>query len=135
MGNFTKPGLLFFAILSMFLMSFNSESIKTATPSDAFDYSVNTVSLSSLASSSATDFNAITNIISTETAASFNHGCKGKLEKLKKKYRRAIHTFSGIKQPVRQVELQLPSIYSKEIYTEPYFLSHLHRFLFRLTPF
>lgn len=134
MGSYTKLNLLLITIVSMFLMSFDSGSIKTTAPSDTFDYSVNDLSSFPLASSSATYLNLITNL-SVENAATVNPHFNDKFDKLKKKYRRSIHSYAGIKHPVRQIEQRLQYISSNETYSKPHFLSHLQHFLFRLTPF
>ncbi|WP_207494483.1 hypothetical protein [Aridibaculum aurantiacum] len=58
-----------------------------------------------------------------------------KVSKFKKKIKRASSAFSGFRQPVRDVESIYVLTRSTINYTKPHFLSHLHHFLFRLTPF
>ncbi|RYZ47794.1 MAG: hypothetical protein EOO14_23045 [Chitinophagaceae bacterium] len=58
-----------------------------------------------------------------------------KMYKIKKKYKRVVPGSSMLRQPVREVDIIPLNIYIKETYSKPFFVSPLHRFLFRLTPF
>ena len=58
-----------------------------------------------------------------------------KMYKIKKKYKRVVPGSSMLRQPVRDVDILPVNIYIKETYSKPFFVSPLHRFLFRLTPF
>ena len=58
-----------------------------------------------------------------------------KICKQKKKYKRIIPGSSTLRPPVRDVDIIPQNIYIKETYSKPFFISPLHRFLFRLTPF
>ena len=55
--------------------------------------------------------------------------------KLKKKHKRMLPASSTLRQPAREMDIIPQNIYLKETYSKPHFLSQLHRFLFRLTPF
>ena len=56
------------------------------------------------------------------------------LFKCKKKYKRIQSSTCKLKAPVRVATAFIPPT-EKRSYTRPYFLLHLHHFLFRLTPF
>jgi hypothetical protein len=58
-----------------------------------------------------------------------------KICKQKKKYKRILPGSSTLRQPVRDIDIIPQNIYIKETYSKPFFISPLHRFLFRLTPF
>lgn len=58
-----------------------------------------------------------------------------KICKQKKKYKRILTGSSTLRPPVRDVDIIPQNIYIKETYSKPFFISPLHRFLFRLTPF
>jgi len=90
-----------------------------------------------VASHLATDFNTIVNSSSIEKVANRkdNHHVRNTLVKYKKKYKITTPVFAGLKQPVKDVDPLFLYICSKETYSKPHFLSHLHHFLFRLTPF
>lgn len=57
------------------------------------------------------------------------------IAKYKKKYKRINSSPTRLERPVRDVENAPVNIFTKDLYSKPHFLSHLHRFLFRLTPF
>ena len=52
-----------------------------------------------------------------------------------KKYKRASSVSMGIRPHVKKIEAVLFDTRGKWTYAQPFFLSHLHSFLFRLTPF
>lgn len=54
--------------------------------------------------------------------------------KKKRKYKRIFSSSATLRQPVKEIVVSLP-LNGTEFYTTPHFISHLHRFLFRLTPF
>lgn len=58
-----------------------------------------------------------------------------KLARYKKYYKRTITSTPRLEPPVKEIDTVTAYIYAKETYSKPHFLSHLHRFLFRLTPF
>lgn len=58
-----------------------------------------------------------------------------KLARYKKNYKRTITSTPRVEPPVKEIDSVTAYIYAKETYSKPHFLSHLHRFLFRLTPF
>ena len=60
---------------------------------------------------------------------------KTRLFKGKKKYKRILNNFSEVKSPVRDNPPVSFNIFWKDLYSKPHFLSHIHHFLFRLTPF
>lgn len=53
----------------------------------------------------------------------------------KKKIKRWSQPFPELKPPVKHVELIPFNVFSKIHYSKPHFLSQLHAFLFRFTPF
>lgn len=55
--------------------------------------------------------------------------------KYKKKIKRAYTFSTRLKHPVKEIDIVAINIFTKESYSKPFFLSHLHHFLFRLTPF
>jgi hypothetical protein len=57
------------------------------------------------------------------------------LARYKKNYKRTITSTPRIEPPVKEIDSVTAYIYAKETYSKPHFLSHLHHFLFRLTPF
>lgn len=52
-----------------------------------------------------------------------------------KKYKRWSSISAGIRPPVKNIESQVFCWSGNSTYIKPFFLSHLHSFLFRLTPF
>jgi hypothetical protein len=60
---------------------------------------------------------------------------KDKVIKYRKKYKRTRNVLSAIKPPVKELPRLLFNIFPEDSYATPHFLSHLHHFLFRLTPF
>jgi len=58
-----------------------------------------------------------------------------KVCKIKKKYKRVHPASTTLRPPVRDIDIIPQNIYIKETYSKPHFISPLHRFLFRLTPF
>jgi hypothetical protein len=55
--------------------------------------------------------------------------------KWRKKYKRLSSASAGIRLPVKHIETIAFDINAKDFYIKPFFLSRLHSFLFRLTPF
>ncbi len=55
--------------------------------------------------------------------------------KFRKKSKKLPSYSTRIKAPTREIDPITLCINSKETYSKPHFLSHLHHFLFRLTPF
>lgn len=55
--------------------------------------------------------------------------------KYSKKFKRISSTSPGIRQPVRELEAIEFNTNGRYNYVQPIFLSHLHSFLFRFTPF
>jgi hypothetical protein len=62
-------------------------------------------------------------------------GIHKSLTKYRKKYKRVSPISPGLRQPVRNIECLAFDITGKTTYLKPFFLSLLHSFLFRLTPF
>ena len=137
MGSSTKFNLLLITIVSLFLMSFSSESIKTATlPGEPY-FLPNNLSSPYYTSSVANHFNTFVNPLFSEQIASVKSriDLQSKSVKYKTKCKRAVPSSAGLKQPVKVIDPSWLYLRSKETYSKPHFLSHLHRFLFRLTPF
>ena len=55
--------------------------------------------------------------------------------KYRKKFKRVYTSSVRLKPPVKDLDPLTVNIFTKESYSKPFFLSHLHHFLFRLTPF
>ena len=55
--------------------------------------------------------------------------------KYKKRFKRFYSFSTKLERPVKDIDLLPVNIFTKETYSKPHFLSHLHQFLFRLTPF
>ncbi|HUC82274.1 MAG TPA: hypothetical protein VMR70_15320 [Flavisolibacter sp.] len=70
-----------------------------------------------------------------EDAASPEAQLMNKIVRYKKKYKRTISSSCAPRPVVREVDRIPQNIYIKETYSKPFFVSPLHRFLFRLTPF
>ncbi len=66
---------------------------------------------------------------------SISHNFNKPQVKYWKKYRRWSSVSLGIRQPVRNIEACIFDSNGDSTYIKPFFLSHLHSFLFRLTPF
>ena len=62
-------------------------------------------------------------------------GSRNKFIKYRKKFKRISSGSSAFKTPVRFVNPISFGTHYKPTYTDPHFLSHLHLFLFRLSPF
>lgn len=58
-----------------------------------------------------------------------------KIVRCKKKFKRTFTYSTRLKQPVKDIAIAWTDIFTDETYNKPYFLSHQHHFLFRLTPF
>jgi hypothetical protein len=64
-----------------------------------------------------------------------NHDLHQSLIKYRKKYKRLSSATAVIRLPVKNIETIAFNINGKTSYVRPFFLSLLHSFLFRLTPF
>ena len=136
MGS-TKLNLLFLSMI-VSLMSFASNGLNADEPSRAYKY----VQLATLYCPlfhfpSITDLRELANINlfqlvekSPETAF------KSKLSKQTKKCKRIVNNiFLGLNPPVKEIDPFVFNIFWKDSYSKPHFLSHIHSFIFRLTPF
>lgn len=72
--------------------------------------------------------------VHTESDAGDEREFRNSYFKYKKKHKRVQQFSNKIKTPVKIVTVFTPAS-EEETYTKPYFLSHLHHYLFRLTPF
>lgn len=137
MGNSTKSGLLFFFMV-VFLSSFSLKNkemqIKPPAPNSL---SASTISFHSISNGSliygVATFSAEETVFSKKTP--LNQHVKNKLIKYRKKFKRTSNIYSGIRPPSKELPPGTFNLFSKVTYTRPHFLSHLHHFLFRLTPF
>lgn len=137
MGNSTKSNLLFL-FLVVLLCSFTFKDTETRNPSSAPNSLSNSLTPFHTRSGSSViqeeTFNSAENTLLTPESRGTLH-VKDKLIKYRKKYKRTSNVYSGIRPPSRVVSPVVFSLFSKETYTTPHFLSHLHHFLFRLKPF
>jgi hypothetical protein len=136
MGSFTKLNLLFVVILSGFFMSFEKKDVgkSVATTSCSFLFSRH--------SPSAGLPPATNSQIQGEKLFPDQYDLRQEVKKgldshfkYKKKLKRVRQAVTGVKLPVKYIEWLTFNILSKSSYNKPHFLSHLHHFLFRLTPF
>ena len=138
MSRHTKFTLLFLSIFIVLGMSFTTKYILPDHPSCAhsnISYNSNTL-LSSL-SAPVSEFGSFVKAKYDVNPYIFSHGkhWRDKQFKFKKKFKRSLPAFSGINVPSRIIEPVPFNIFLKTSYSKPHFLSHLHHFLFRLTPF
>lgn len=70
----------------------------------------------------------------TQSGTDDDQEFRNSYSKYKKKHKRIQHFSHKIKTPVKILTPFTP-VQVKETYSQPYFLLHLHHFLFRLTPF
>ena len=134
MGNYTRTNLWLLSLV-MFLMSFTTKEIstdpslaaaKTSLTLDAYSFELPTVvNLKEISNKAFTQF--------------FEHThptiIKSKPVKYKKYKRATTNSFSGINAPVKEIPALSFNIFWKDSYSKPHFLSHIHSFVFRLTPF
>jgi hypothetical protein len=137
MDNSTKSNLLFF-FLVLFLFSFTPKDkeihVQSAAPNS---FSTSSISFYCLSGSSVLQqqtLNCAENIVLVARRQGNVH-VKDKLIKYRKKYKRTSNVCSGIRPPAKDLSPLIFNLFTKESYTTPHFLSHLHHFLFRLTPF
>jgi hypothetical protein len=138
MISYTKFNLLLITILALMSLSVKASDIKTSSLSAACNIfsSVHHFSPETLSTPRAAheNFGAKNNIEINEIAPKQigqNHHLTG----YRKKFKRTSNVFSGIKPPVKDLPPLAFNVPANTIYNKPHFLSHLHRFLFRLTPF
>lgn len=79
-------------------------------------------------------FSKATTYKSSSNATHVTHLNK-KPARCKKLFKRTVNFPSSPAPPTKEIDNASHFIPTKEIYSKPYFLSHLHHFLFRLTPF
>ncbi len=136
MGS-TKLNLLFLSMI-VSLMSFASNGLNADEPSRAYKYvQLATLDCPLFHLPSITDLRELANINlfqlvekSPETAF------KSKLSKQTKKCKRIVNNiFLGLNPPVKEIDPFVFNIFWKDSYSKPHFLSHIHSFIFRLTPF
>jgi hypothetical protein len=138
MGNFTRPFLLLSTIMAIMMMSFKAESINKYSPTAAckpFSFA-NSSFPDTLAHVISTDAISAKTLLDNETAFDQEKSrFKNKQLKFRKKFKRLPQGLTGFRPPVKNVESARFNLFSISTYNKPYFLSHLHYFLFRLTPF
>lgn len=135
MGIFTKLHLLLITIVVATQISFGKE-INTSIP-PVFNLSLNNqTSAYSNILTNVVDDNPILNPSTLEKIvyAKKSVHFKQTLTKYKKKYRNTT-VFPGLKIPIKYLDEVSIFINSIITYSKPHFLTHLHHFLFRLTPF
>lgn len=136
MGSYTKLNLLLITIVAMCTVSFASESIKTSSPVAAH-HLFSIASYSYTASPPVVINYGITSDATFDKIDIHQNFLKLKINYIscKKKFKRATQVLQGLKLPVKNLEDVAFNIYINPVYSRPHFLSHLHYFLFRLTPF
>ena len=126
-----KYHLLFLPLVVAFLMSFKSTGIQEGLPFTStrqIPAEVTTGPASSEFKNHGTIDLAIPgDVIQNTLHKSFI--------KYRKKYKRISSASAGVRPPVRQIEANYLDLNGITTYVKPFFLSHLHSFLFRLTPF
>ncbi len=130
-GSNLKKLYLFLPLITVFLMSFEHKSIKTERPVESCFSSSDVCSIFSFPPAMDTSFREIGGDPDAETVVS--NVKKGHV-KYKKKFKRP-QVSTGVRPPAKDLERVDFDPSSKISYSKPYFLSHLHHFLFRLTPF
>jgi hypothetical protein len=137
MGNYTKINLLFLSILVL-LMSFTAKDEETESPNNASTY-INAGSLNYYTFSVVPSI-GLKSLINIPASQIFEDATKSELKttfvKQRKKCKRLVNSLcSGIQPPVKEIDPAEFNIFWKDSYSKPYFLSHIHSFVFRLTPF
>lgn len=135
MNNFTRIALLFFALISF------CHPLLAETATDASLNNTNPASaafLREIFKKSNSQLSLTTNSIAVHSVDQDDECQELSMERdearKKRKYKRALTSSATFRQPVKEIIVSLP-IDGTESYTTPHFVSHLHRFLFRLTPF
>ncbi|MDB5250515.1 MAG: hypothetical protein JWQ40_4909 [Segetibacter sp.] len=132
-SNCKRLYFMLLPFITVFLMSFEANGIKTGTP-DTFciSSSSHVSSVFSFPTEIETAFRELKNNTDIETDVS---DVKKRQVKYKKKFKRSPQVSTGIRPPAKDLESADFDSSSKTPYSKPHFLSHLHHFLFRLTPF
>ncbi len=130
-GSNLKRLYLLLPLITVFLMSFEHKSIKKEMSVDTCFPSVYLSSVFPFPLVIETGLREIDEEVDSQTAVS---GVKKGHIKYKKKFKRP-QVSIGIRPPAKDIERVDFNSTSKPTYSKPYFLSHLHHFLFRLTPF
>ena len=134
MGKFTKFVLLLITIVVISQVSFGGgiiADIDKLTASSAIYHTLPNTTTSTVLGShksvnSPTDFESISDQKEIRSSR--------ELSRHTKKYRQT-SVYPSLKIPVKYLDEVSVFINSITTYSRPYFLTHLHRFLFRLTPF
>lgn len=128
--------LLLLTILGLFLMSINKKNTKDSSALSYNLYSnLDNYDLKLKSFTEATTIFDIKTLITKDNLDFKKAHFKNKQFQYRKKYKRWLPGFTGFKPPVKYIQVTPFNIYLKANYSKPHFLSHLHHFLFRLTPF
>lgn len=137
MGNYTRINLLFVTILSVFFMSFTIKDVER--PATSVDYHSSSFSIYSSFTTpgSCVDFQISNNSYFQDYSDLRHEYRKGfnSQFKYKKKLKRLQQSVTGLRLPVKYIEWSANDPSARCTYTKPHFLTPLHRYLFRLTPF
>lgn len=137
MGISTQLKLLLTTLAGLFLMVLPSEAAPAASsfiiPHLVLSENTGEISLS-IGHLEATTFAETGNAGEAVVYVTAAH-IKNQFVSYKKKFKRWRPAFSGFKVPAKAVASVAYSDSLKNNYIKPDFLSHLHNFLFRLTPF
>jgi hypothetical protein len=130
MHNFKKHILSLIILMAFSLVFFQSKNIEAS----ACRHSYENVSSSGL---TAGNYHLVADKSFIQSPESVPQMIRHNTRQLnyRKKLKRWIQLFSGIRPPVKDAEQSCFYLSLKHGYNTPYFLSHLHAFLFRLTPF
>jgi hypothetical protein len=138
MISYTRFHLLLINILALMSLSVKGSDIKTSSLSAACNTFSAVLHFSRETLSpprGERDNFATRNNIECNEIASKQIGQNYHLTGYRKKFKRTSNAFSGIKPPIKDLSPVAFNLSSNATYNRPYFLSHLHHFLFLLTPF
>jgi len=138
MISYTRFNLLLITILALMSLSVRGADIKTSSLSAACNIfsSVHHFSPETISTPAANHENfGVRNNIEFNEIATKQIRQNYHLTGYRKKFKRTSNVFSGIKPPIKDLSPVAFNVSSKITYNRPHFLSLLHRFLFRLTPF
>lgn len=136
MSNSTRINLLFL-FLVVFLLSFTARKNETPLPVAAYiSHFSNFILPNTFASPPVKDFAKIQLLTQFDLdGVQKNVHYKSKQVKYRKKFKRTSNVISGLRPPIKEAPAVIFNLFAKAGYSKPHFLSHLHHFLFRLTPF
>ena len=136
MKKFTKFCLLFLSLTVLSLVSSATSDIAVSASTN-FSSAITGGSPFSFFTTTINEFTLLRNPLSIEDTYGSNTNVHGRVKLLhyKKKYKRIVSSYPDLKTPVKYLDIVPRSKNAKPTYSKPHFLSQLHHFLFRLTPF